>query len=128
MTVRQQLVGALSIASWRARYALCEYAALAPVGGIIGGGRTGSPSRDRPTPHGMNEVGVTDAVMATLWRCRPAGATYAVSMPTAANPFACLLPPQRTPLTNIAAIRGSIVGIVKTLESGFATLSDWAAL
>lgn len=84
MTVGQQLAGALGCASWRARYTLSEYAALAPIGGVIGrkkGGKGWQPAVGQPTPRGMNEVGVTDAVMATLWRYGPLDAAYAVSAP-----------------------------------------------
>ncbi len=66
VTVEQSLVGAMGCASWRARHGLLEYADLAPVGDVIRGGRRRAPSVVRPRVLGLNEVGVTDAVMATI--------------------------------------------------------------
>ena len=79
MTAEQSLVGAMGCASWRAHHRLREYAELAPAGGIIRGGPTLQPITQRVAPLGLNEVGVTDSVMATLWRFGPNAAAYAVS-------------------------------------------------
>jgi hypothetical protein len=79
MTAEQSLVGAMGCASWRAHHRLREYAELAPAGGIIRGGPTSQPITQRVAPLGLNEVGVTDSVMATLWRFGPNAAAYAVS-------------------------------------------------
>lgn len=84
MTAEQALVGAMGCASWRARFHVKEYADLAHHGNIIRV-RGGSAISSAPDPDGLNEVGVTDAVMATLWRFGPQGAAYAVSSTAEAN-------------------------------------------
>lgn len=83
MTVEQSLVGALGCASWRSRYRLSEHAALAPAGGTIQG--KASLVLGHTDVLGLNEVGVTDLVMATIWRCGPARAAFAVSQSAEAN-------------------------------------------
>lgn len=82
VTVEQSLVGAMGCASWRARRRLVEYASLAPDGGVISSGPHGLPQIGVPQSWGLSEVGVTDAVMTTLWRAGPNGAAYAVSSRT----------------------------------------------
>jgi hypothetical protein len=79
MTAEQSLVGAMGCASWRAHHRLREYAELAPAGGIIRGGPISQPSTQHVEALGLNEVGVTDSVMATLWRFGPNAAAFAVS-------------------------------------------------
>ena len=83
MTVEQSLVGALGCASWRSRHRLSEHAALAPAGGTIQGKR--SLALEHTKVLGLNEVGVTDLVMATIWRCGPNGAAFAISAAAEAN-------------------------------------------
>jgi hypothetical protein len=70
-------------ASWRSHYRLREHAALAPVGGTIRAGA--GPIRGSTSVLGLNEVGVTDLVMATIWRFGPRAAAYAVSPTAEAN-------------------------------------------
>lgn len=84
MTAEQSLVGAMGCASWRARFHVKEYADLASHGNIIRVVRRNLVT-PTPDPDGLNEVGVTDAVMATLWRFGPANAAYAVSSRAEAN-------------------------------------------
>jgi hypothetical protein len=83
MSAEQSLIGAMGCASWRSRDRLREHAALAPVGGTIRG--TSSPTLSQSDVLGLNEVGVTDLVMATLWRFGPRAAAYAVSPAAEAN-------------------------------------------
>lgn len=69
----------MGLASWRARWTLSEYAAAATGGGALSS-RSGRPHFNRSlNPLGLNEVGVTDAVLATLWQFGPGGAAYGVS-------------------------------------------------
>lgn len=83
MTVEQSLAGALGCASWRSYYTLREHAAIAPAGTIIRGRK--SLRFDRPAVLGLNEVGVTDLVMAAIWRFGPRGAAHAISTGAEAN-------------------------------------------
>lgn len=79
MTRAQTLAGPMGMASWRAHWILNEYAAAAGGGGNVfssGGRPRFNHSLD---PLGLNEGGVTDAVLATLWQFGPAGAVYGVS-------------------------------------------------
>lgn len=69
----------MGCASWRAHYRVREYIDLAPSGGVIRGGPTNAPSTVQPDALGLNEVGVTDSVMTTLWRFGPNAAAFAVS-------------------------------------------------
>lgn len=85
VTAEQSLVGAMGCASWRAHYRVREYIDLAPSGGVIRGGPTNAPSTARPDALGLNEVGVTDSVMTTLWRFGPNAAAFAVSSGAEAN-------------------------------------------
>lgn len=79
MTRAQTLAGAMGMAAWRAHWILNEYAAAATGGGTVFS-RGGNPRFNHSLdPLGLNEVGVTDAVLATLWQFGPAGAAYAVS-------------------------------------------------
>jgi hypothetical protein len=74
---------AMGCASWRSHQRLREHAALAPLGGTI---RVGAdPVRGTTSVLGLNEVGVTDLVMATIWRFGPRAAAYAVSPTAEAN-------------------------------------------
>ncbi len=77
MTAEQSLVGAMGCASWRSHYRLREYAALAPIAGVIRGGA--SPRIESADVLDLNEVGVTDAVLAAIWRFGPSVAAYAIS-------------------------------------------------
>lgn len=85
MSVAQTMAGAMGCASWRVRDRLLEYAHLAPHGGVITGGPSTPPTVASAKVLGLNEVGVTDAVMTTLWRCGPQGAAFAVSSGAEAN-------------------------------------------
>lgn len=78
MSAEQSLIGAMGCASWRAHDRLGEHAALAPVGGVIRQAG-GLPVFGQAAVLGLNEVGVTDVVMATLWRCGPRAAAFSVS-------------------------------------------------
>jgi hypothetical protein len=77
MTAEQSLVGAMGCASWRSHYRLREHAALAPLAGIIRGDE--SLRIERPDAMDLNEVGITDLVLAAIWRFGPSAAAYAVS-------------------------------------------------
>jgi hypothetical protein len=85
VTAEQSLVGAMGCASWRTRHRLLEYAAVAPAGRIIRGGSASGLSLQANRDLGLNEVGVTDSVMAALWRFGPTGAAYAVSSGAESN-------------------------------------------
>ena len=76
--MEQTLVGAMGLASWAARSRLLEYADAATAGGLIKVVR-GVPTRAGVGPTTLSEVGVTDAVMATIWATGPTRAAYAVS-------------------------------------------------
>jgi hypothetical protein len=78
MSAEQSLVGAMGCASWCAHDRLGEHAALAPAGSVMREAG-GVPVFGQATALGLNEVGVTDLVMTTLWRCGPRAAAYAVS-------------------------------------------------
>ena len=78
VTMEQTLVGAMGLASWAARSRLLEYADAATAGGLIKVVR-GVPTRAGVGPTTLSEVGVTDAVMATIWATGPTRAAYAVS-------------------------------------------------
>src|SRR6266851_274931 len=83
MSAEQSLVGAMGCASWRSHNRLREHAALAPLSGVIRGSaslRLGSAA-----VLGLNEVGVTDLVMATIWRFGPSAVAYGVSPGAEAN-------------------------------------------
>ena len=84
MVAEQSLVGAMGCASWRAHWRLDEHAAVAPSGGMARA-RSGSPVFGSVGAVDLNEVGVTDLVMATLWRCGPTAASYAVSASVETN-------------------------------------------
>jgi hypothetical protein len=74
----------MGCASWRAHFRLREHAGLAPTGGTITQSRT-APVLGSANILGLNEVGVTDLVMATIWRFGPNAAAYAVSAAAEAN-------------------------------------------
>ena len=83
VTAEQSLVGAMGCASWRSHDRLREHADLAPFGGTI---RSNSGVfRGATSALGLNEVGVTDVVMATMWRFGPRAAAYAVSSTAESN-------------------------------------------
>lgn len=67
----------MGCASWRSHHRLLEHAAFAPLGGAIRGGAV--PTFGSADVLGLNEVGVTDLVMVTIWRYGPSAAAYAVS-------------------------------------------------
>lgn len=77
VTAEQSLVGAMGCASWRSHYRLREHVALAPAAGVIRG--SGSLRFDDVDVLDLNEVGVTDAVLAAIWRFGPRAAAYAIS-------------------------------------------------
>lgn len=78
MTAEQSLTGAMGCASWRSHFRLGEHAALAPVAGVIRGGA--SPRIESADVLDLNEVGITDAVLAAIWRFGPRAAAYAISV------------------------------------------------
>lgn len=78
VTRAQTLAGAMGLASWRARWTLGGYAAAATGGAHCPAGADAHLNRSL-NPLGLNEVGVTDAVLATLRQFGPGGAAYAVS-------------------------------------------------
>jgi hypothetical protein len=83
VTAEQSLVGAMGCASWRSHYRLREYAALAqagpdPVAQVIRVDR-GSLAIETAAVLDLNEVGVTDTVVAAIWRFGPSAAAYAIS-------------------------------------------------
>jgi hypothetical protein len=69
----------MGIASWRARVLLREFAQAAAVPGGALRIKAGNVQASHPGPSDLNEVGVTDAVSAALWRHAPEGATYVVT-------------------------------------------------
>jgi hypothetical protein len=74
VTAEQSLVGAMGCASWRSHYRLREYAALAQVGPhplarVIRVDR-GSLAFGTAGVLDLNEVGVTDTLLAALCRRR----------------------------------------------------------
>jgi hypothetical protein len=73
------LAGAMGIASWRARATLSEYAQAVDIPGSSLNKSQGGVVTGRPEHWSLNEVGVSDAVMASLWRHAPEGMTYVVS-------------------------------------------------
>jgi hypothetical protein len=75
----------MGCASWRVHYRVREYRDLAPSGSVIHGGPANSPWTKPPNAFGLNEVGVTDSVMMSLWRFGPKAATFAVSQGAEAN-------------------------------------------
>lgn len=75
----------MGCAAWRARSRLLEHAALAPIGGTLRGGPVVPLRTSSPGVLGLNEVGVTDAIMATLWQFGPRAAAYAVSQGAESN-------------------------------------------
>lgn len=77
VSAEQTLVGAMGCASWRSHLRLKEQVSVAGGGRVVQGTRvltTGAASS-----LSLNEVGVTDLVMVTLWRFGPRGAAYAVT-------------------------------------------------
>lgn len=75
MTDEQALVGAMGCASWRSHCLLREHAGLEHVRRVI----RGRASLRISDTADLNEVGITDAVMAAIWRFGPEDAAYAVS-------------------------------------------------
>lgn len=66
MTRAQTLAGAMGLASWRAHWTLSEYAAAAAGGGALRRQNSRPRFNRSLKPLGLNEVGVTDAVLAML--------------------------------------------------------------
>ncbi len=79
MTNSGLLVGAMGLASWRARFALKEYATAAKTGRLHHWGTMAPAQTTSPETLDLNEVGVTDAVMASLWKCGPPKSAYGVT-------------------------------------------------
>jgi hypothetical protein len=77
VTAEQSLVGAMGCASWRSHYRLNEHAALTHVASIIRGGKSLRVAEAGVLD--LNEVGITDAVLAAIWRFGPGSAAYAIS-------------------------------------------------
>jgi hypothetical protein len=77
MTAEQSLVGALGCASWRSHYLLREHAALARVATVIRG--SDALRIEGTSATHLNEVGITDTVLAAIWRFGPNAAGYAIS-------------------------------------------------
>src|SRR5690242_18141946 len=75
----------MGCASWRAHNRVREHAEVAPASSVIRGSRRRAPQTSQSGVLGLNEVGVTDAVMATLWRFGPSAAAFAVSPGAEAN-------------------------------------------
>jgi hypothetical protein len=73
----------MGCASWRSYFRLREHAGIAPIGGTI---RVDTGlTRGATSVLGLNEVGVTDLVMAAIWRFGPRAAAYGVSPMAEAN-------------------------------------------
>lgn len=85
MSLANQLAGALGLASWRAHFLLTEYAGAAPSGMIFAGAK--SAQVQTPQALGLNEVGVTDSVIATMWRCAPASTAASTTGPAEKHHF-----------------------------------------
>lgn len=79
MTRAQTLAGAMGLASWRAHWTLAEYASAATGGGAMRSQGSRPHFSRALDPLGLNEVGVTDTVLAALWEFGPGGASYGVS-------------------------------------------------
>ena len=77
VTAEESLVGAMGCASWRSHYRLREYASLDGVATVIRG--TGALRTEFASVIGLNEVGITDAVLAAIWRFGPNAVAYAIS-------------------------------------------------
>ena len=79
MTAEQSLVGAMGCASWRSHYRLREHAELARarVAGFIRG--SAALRIESADATDLNEVGITDTVLAAIWRYGPSAAAYAIS-------------------------------------------------
>jgi hypothetical protein len=79
MTAEQSLVGAMGCASWRSHYRLREHAELtrARVAGVIRGRAALRIASADATD--LNEVGITDTVLAAIWRYGPRAAAYSIS-------------------------------------------------
>lgn len=73
----------MGLAAWRAHHRLGEHAAVAPAGGTISGSTV--PVIRPAHVLGLNEVGVTDLVVAAIWRHGPRAAAYAISPAAEAN-------------------------------------------
>jgi hypothetical protein len=75
VTAEQSLAGAMGCASWRSHFRLREHAALTGVATVI---RSAKSLRiEHAGVMDLNEVGITDVVMATIWRFGPRAAAYA---------------------------------------------------
>lgn len=71
MTLPSQLAGAMGLASWRAHLSMTDYESASAVGKTLTGGRKSPPKFKAVVATGLNEVGVTDSVMAALWGSGP---------------------------------------------------------
>lgn len=87
MTVRMEVSSAMGLASWRAHCWYSEYTKAQQSAKIITGGPVSPPTIGRPESWGLNEVGVTDAVMTTMWKLGPANVSFAVSSGAESNHF-----------------------------------------
>lgn len=85
MSLANQLAGALGLASWRAHLSLAEYAGAAPGGMVFAGAK--SAQVQTPKALGLNEVGVTDSVIATMWRCAPVSTAASTTGPAEKHHF-----------------------------------------
>jgi hypothetical protein len=77
VTAEQSLTGAMGCASWRSHFRLREHAALTGVATVIRGAN--SLRIEHAGVMDLNEVGITDVVMAAIWRFGPRAAAYAIS-------------------------------------------------
>lgn len=65
--------------------ALADYASAAPLGVTFAGSKQVTVTT--PSVLGLNEVGVTDAVMATMWRCGPLRSAASTTGPAEKHHF-----------------------------------------
>lgn len=78
MSALQSLVGAMGLASWRCRERLVDHATVAPASAVITHSGQ-SLAVQQSSVLGLHEVGITDLVMATIWRHGPRAVAYGVS-------------------------------------------------
>ena len=81
VTVANQLAGAMGLASWRAHLSFTDYAASSPGGKTFAGGKKSPPKAKAVMVTDLNEIGVTDSVMAALWGSGPFGSAAATTGP-----------------------------------------------
>ncbi|NPD06522.1 hypothetical protein HN031_17745 [Nocardioides sp. zg-1308] len=75
----QRLAGAMGIASWKTRATLKEYALASDAAGRILEKKGAGVATAVPSRWSVNEVGVTDGSMTSLWRHAQVGSTYAIT-------------------------------------------------